>query len=198
MHEPHYNLQLITGPSVEPITTATAKAQSRVNISDDDTYIDTLIAAARLAVENKLGMRLISQTWLMRLDRFPCREILLPYPPISSVSFVKYYDQTETLQTLATSMYEVDIYSVTPRLYPAYNEIWPTTLDHPNAVQIQYITGYADAAALVAAKPNIVLALKMLVDHWYENRSPVLAGSIVAEIPKTVDDLLNAERVSWL
>lgn len=198
MHEPHYNLTLITGPAVEPISTATAKAQSRVNISDDDTYIDTLIAAARLAVENKLGMRLITQTWLMRLDCFPAREILLPYPPISAVSFVKYYDQTETLQTLSSSLYEADIYSVQPRLYPAYNEIWPTTLDHPNAVQVQYVTGYADAAALVAAKPNIVLALKMLVDHWYENRSPVLAGSIVTEIPKTVDDLLNAERVSWL
>jgi hypothetical protein len=83
-------------------------------------------------------------------------------------------------------------------LYPAYNEIWPTTLDHPNAVQIQYVTGYADASALATARPNIILAIKMLVDHWYENRSPILAGSIVTDIPKTVDALLQAERVSWL
>jgi uncharacterized phiE125 gp8 family phage protein len=200
MIQPHYSLSLVTGPAVEPITTAQAKAQSRVNISDDDTYIDTLIAAARLYTENKFGLRLISQTWTLRLDGFPgsagCIEI--PYGPVSAISSVKYVNTSEVLTTIDPTEYAYDLHSIIARLYPAYSLVWPVSLPMPNSVQIEYVTGYADAAALAVARPNIVLAVKMMVDHWYEVRSPVMAGTIVSEVPKTVDDLLNAERASWL
>lgn len=66
-----FSLQQTTPPTVEPITTAEAKAQMRVTISDDDAYIATLIKAARARIENLTGRYFVTQSWLMVMDSFP-------------------------------------------------------------------------------------------------------------------------------
>ena len=54
-------LVTITAPATEPITTAEAKAHLRVSHSTDDTYIDALVAAARMVVEDRTGLRLYAK-----------------------------------------------------------------------------------------------------------------------------------------
>lgn len=66
-----YALQQTTPPSIEPITVEEAKAQMRVTISDDDSYIGSLIKAARAKLENETGRVFVSQKWLMVMDSFP-------------------------------------------------------------------------------------------------------------------------------
>ena len=73
-----------TGPAVEPLTVAEAKLHLRVDISDDDTYIGTLITAAREWVENYLDRTLITTQLILRAAEFPTEELELARPPMAT------------------------------------------------------------------------------------------------------------------
>ncbi len=183
-------------PAAEPITTAQAKAHLRVDITDDDTYIDTLVAAARAHVENWIGKRLVTQTWDMTRDDFPVgsREIMLPYGPVQSIASITYINTGGQSTVLSPSIYVLDVASFMARVYPDYTLIWPVTRYQRNAVVIRYVTGYG---AYTAVPANIIHAMLLLVGHWYENRELVV-DSRVNVIPQTVDALLSSERASWV
>lgn len=55
----------------EPVSLAQAKAQARVEFTDDDTLITLLISAARKYAETRLRSALITQSWTLMLDSFP-------------------------------------------------------------------------------------------------------------------------------
>src|SRR4051794_4197557 len=61
----------ITPPSVEPVTLAEAKLHCKVDFTDDDALITSLIAAARMVCETRLRQALVTQTWVLYLDSFP-------------------------------------------------------------------------------------------------------------------------------
>lgn len=63
--------KLLTPPSVEPITLTEAKAHLRVDIDDDNGLIQGLISSVRQQAEQICRRAIISQQWLVTLDRFP-------------------------------------------------------------------------------------------------------------------------------
>ncbi|CAB4121503.1 Phage conserved hypothetical protein [uncultured Caudovirales phage] len=63
--------KLLTAPSSEPITLSDAKTHLRVDITEDDALISALIVSAREQAEQICRRALISQQWLVTLDRFP-------------------------------------------------------------------------------------------------------------------------------
>lgn len=181
---------VVTQPAIEPVSVADAKAHCRVVTTDDDSYIEALIAAARQYVEDNTRRKLITQTLDWRRDYgFPRGYIELPYPPLQSVTSVTYVDGDGTTQTLSTSKYSVDTNSHTPRIYPVYSESWPTCRTEPNAVTVRYVAGYGDAASDVPQ--GLRHAIKLLVAHWYEAREPIVTGTIVAQIPMSVQSLIG-------
>ena len=76
MYPPH-SLTLTTAPAVEPITKAEAYLQERLTPTGsplshpEDALIDIYIAGARQWAELKTRRALITQTWTMKMDRFP-------------------------------------------------------------------------------------------------------------------------------
>lgn len=189
-----------TGPSVEPVTLAEAKAHLRVDTSDDDAYIGTLITAAREWVEEYLDRTLVHTQWVMRLDRFPVdstADIELPRPPVVSSGTatsvaVAYTLEDGTTATYSTNLFRVDRASTPGAVKTNYAQTWPPHRQDDNSVSVTWWAGYGPSGTSVPAA--IRHAMLMLVGHWYEARSSVLTGSISKEIEFGVKSLLDSQR----
>lgn len=192
-------LSLVTAPSVEPITTSVAKLHLRVDHSTDDALIDTLCAAAREYVETGTARRCINQTWDLKLDGFPswfC-PIMLPFPPVSSITSITYTDTNGDSTTLSSSLYTTDLPAgpkASPaRIVPAYQQQWPQTRDVVNSVVVRFVCGYGAAGSNVPG--GILAAMKLLVGHWYANRESVVIGNITSDVPQGIDALIWQYKV---
>lgn len=198
-----YGLTLITAPSGEPVTTAELRDWVRVSGSAHDTLLASLGAAARELCEKLMGRALMTQTWRLSLDGFPWpggwhvlrhpsiwpdpHTIRLPKAPLQSVTGVTYYDMGGNLQTLATSVYDVDAAHDPGRITLALGQTWPVTRPRPGAVRVEFVAGYGNAAAVPEA---IKLAIKLSVAQWFENREAVVTGTIATELPWAARQLL--------
>ena len=191
---PYRSLTRHTAPTVEPVTLAEAKVQCRVDGSDEDAYITSLITAAREYVESVLDVSLISQVWEARYDTFPLWEIILPRPPMQAATVtVIYRDEAGNNQTItsAANAFQVDAYATPGRIYPLYEGVWPAVRGDENSVTVRWTAGYGASGASVPATVKSLIML--LVAHWYEMRQPVVAGySQVLPVPQTFETLLAA------
>ena len=179
-----------TAPTVEPVTLAEVKTHLRINHSEEDSYLAMLITVAPTAAEDRTGRTMLETTWQYTLDGFP-DEIVLPNPPIISVTHVKYKDSDNVLQTLSASDYVVDTASQPGRIVRAYGKDWPATYDEINTVVVTYKAGYGTSAASVPAplKQWILLAIG---DMYDQSRS--LSSEKVLTPSKFVDSLIDPYR----
>lgn len=184
-----------TAPSVEPVTTAQAKAHMRVDISDDDAYIDTLVKVACRSLEKFQGRQFITATWQLTLDDFPddaSEAIKLPYPPLQSITSIGYTDSNGSTQTFASTDYDVDTNAEPGRVRPAYGEVWPGTRDQMEAVTIVFKAGYGDAASNMP--DDTIHTIKFWTALLYEARLPVTDRTIL-EVPYTLRTLMWQNRL---
>ena len=187
------SLTRTTHPAVEPVSLSEAKSHCRVDSEADDSYIVSLIQAAREWVEAYLDRTLVHTQWTMRLDEFPADdEIELPRPPMATAAGRTAVTITYTLadgstETLSTSL------STPGEINTIYAGTWPSIRrDDENAVSVTWWAGYGDSGASVPAA--IRHAMLMLVGYWYDNRSAVLVGSISKELEFAVSSLLDSQR----
>ncbi len=183
-----------TPSASECVTLAEAKIHLRVDVSDDDLLIASLITAARQDAEARMARTLVETIWEEHLDAFPaCGQIRLLNPPITSITHVKYFDTNGLQQTLSPSSYVLDAASEPGQLVRAYGQSWPATYSRPGAVQIRYLAGLpiTDKAKV----PEIIKAwIKLRLGTLYEHREEIALGTSVAEIP-FADHLLNSHKV---
>jgi uncharacterized phiE125 gp8 family phage protein len=158
-------LNLITAPSVEPVTLQQTKDHLRVDSADDDALIDNLILSARQWAESLTRRALITQTWDFFLDVFPA-VIEVPRPPLQSVTSVKYLDTDGVQQTLDSALYDVDTNVEPGAIRPAWSCDWPSVRDVANAIEVRFVAGYGDAAQDLPAP--IVSAILLHVQAHYD------------------------------
>jgi len=144
-------LRLIAASAELPLTLAEAKSQVRETTSDRDTELTAMLGAAVAQLDGReglLGRAMVTQTWELLLDAFPCGDIELPLPPLQSVTSISYVDEDGATQTLATSVYGVDTTCEPGVVHLKYDQEWPATRDERNAVTIRFVCGYGAAAAV--------------------------------------------------
>ena len=189
---PYGKLVLKTGPATTAISLAEAKAFLRVDsdYDDDDSYITSLIGVATNVVEQFTRRRLITQTYNIYYDEFP-PYIDLQVGNVASVTHVKYYDTDNTLQTLDTSEYDVDIRVKPGRIYQAEDGNFPNTYERANSVEVEFVVGSAASDVEDAIKQ----AMYIVIGRYYENRQDVVMGTQVNELPLMVEHLLTPYRL---
>ena len=173
-------------------TTATAKDFLKVDTTADDTLIDSLIKAATQSCEiytNRYFLNTVvtqySDNWLgfYRLYK----------SPVVSLTHIKYYDTTDTLQTLAGSTYILDNVSQPARIGIAVDQELPDLADRINAVEVKYTVGYRTTSADVP--DGIKQAVLLTIGNWYENRQTVITGRTATELPLSSQYLLDQYKI---
>lgn len=161
-----------------------------------DTYLNTLITAARQYVEEYLWRALIDQTWELRLATWS-NPIKIPRPPLQSMTadFPKYYDTASVQQSLASSVYELDTASEPGFVRLKYGQSFPTCRGHADDVLIRYVAGYGAAGSDVPQP--IRHAIKLWAAQLFEHREPVVS-TITAKVPMCVESLLAPYRANDL
>lgn len=190
-----------TPPAVEPVTLSQAKAHLRVDSTDDDAYIASLITAAREWVEQYLDRTLVHTQWVMRFDKFPdsgIEPVELPRPPMvtsgtATAVTVTFTQEVGTTSTYSTAEYRVDRYATPGAVLPIYGTTWTPHRQDDNAISITWWAGYGASGSDVPAA--IRHAMLMLIGHWYDtSRSGVLTGTISKEVEFGVKSLLDSQR----
>jgi uncharacterized phiE125 gp8 family phage protein len=177
-------------PATEPITLTEAKAQLRLDTSDEDTFVSSLIAAARELVESDTWRQLVTATWIQYRQKFPAglRPIELDHPPLQTVSSITYYDTAGDEQTLSSATYHVDGTRAPGAIHLVNGNSWPATEPgRPNAVAVTYVAGYGAASAVPDRAKH---AIKLLLGHWFNNRESVLIGTISKEVELAYERLV--------
>jgi uncharacterized phiE125 gp8 family phage protein len=182
------NLAVLTPPTEEPVSLATAKLHLRQTLAYDDALIGALITAARELIEKETRRALVTRTYQLRMNRFPFYvpafamnplvfermpmgtygQIHVPKPPLIVVNSINYIDPQGTMQLLDPSQYQVDSGGVLQgTIAPAYGLYFPQTRWQLDCVLVSYDAGYGRPADVPA---SLQQAMLLLIGTWYRNR----------------------------
>lgn len=166
----------VTNPASEPVSRADAKLHLRVDsdITEDDALIDSLIIAARDAVEKMTNRAWATANFFYVLPYFYAEAIYLPDPSISSVTGVTYVDGTGAVQTLTGFDYDAD------RQELRYSAGWPVDA---RSVKVAY------TSTVTAAPDSIIAAIKLVLTDLYEHRS--------ANLPQQTYENKAVQYLAW-
>lgn len=205
--------EIVTPPTLEPLSIEEARAQSRViGVTDYDEDLTWLIQVAREKVEADSERAFLTQTRRLWVDQFPNagargQITLNPFPsqpwlyggaiqaleigvkPITAINAIEYINQAGSWTTWDSANYIADLVTYPCRITPAYGLIWPICRVQINAVKITFTCGYSSAAATPAMARH---AMRLLIGHWFENREAV--GKVPAQIEIGYESLINAIR----
>jgi len=189
-------LELITPPATEPVTLTDAKLHLKVDTTDDDTLITSLIVAARARAEWHTGRAFITQSWKFWLDAWPGARgddrlppalsttppvpIAVPLPPLASVASITTYAMDDSASVMDTSQYQVDTASSPGRIALKAGVTPPVNLRALNAIAIAFDAGYGNAASGVP--DAIKRAILMIVADLYANRGDAAVETSAAAL----------------
>ena len=159
---------LVTAPTLRAISLEQARKQCELDQDDatHDDQLSMLIDTATDQFENDCDICLLTQTQRVYLEDF-IDEIYLPKRPIQSITSIKYYDQSDALQTLSSTVYSLNSPERSVEL--KFNQVWPSVAtERWDAVEVTYVCGYASASLVPAAAKH---ALLLLVGYYFgQNR----------------------------
>ncbi len=156
-HQTTFDLQWArtVDPAVPVVSLRDMKDHARITQTQGDAGIQRYIGAATDAAEQYMNRGLVTQTWTLTLRWFADVMYLPMASPLqndalavggSTAPVVKYYDTAGTLQTLATSSYDVDTISRPGRILRKANVSWPALQSGKlgGRVVITYVVGWTD------------------------------------------------------
>jgi uncharacterized phiE125 gp8 family phage protein len=140
-------LRLVTPPVVEPVTLLQAKPRLHYTADDYDFQIMDLLRMARQELDGPTGRlrrALLTQTWEMLLDDLPRSGMLVPLPPLQTITSLTYLDLDGVAQTLASNQYRLVLRGLEPAwLEPAFGATWPGVRTGLGAATLKFVCGWS-------------------------------------------------------
>lgn len=187
-------------PTTYPVSLADVKSHLAITGTQDDARLQSYIAAATNQIEAKTGRGFMAQTWVEYHDCFPRERYMQAFEtvrsPVSSVSSLTYYDDSNTLQSLTqgTSYYAVlptdsaAILSPVRSLSGVLDPWWPSEYRwRPDCIALTYVCAWSPLPDM------LVHAVKLLVAYWNDGNR----GSNDLEIPTALEDVIAHLRYGW-
>ena len=160
--DPRWALKVTVPPAIEPVSVDQVKVMLGITTDTRDATIAMQITIARTLAEEFTGRAFIQQTIQLVIDRFPPgrvpwwdgtiqaplrafmsqEPVLLPRPPLVTLTTVQYYDESNTLRTIPSSSYYVDSITEPARIVLNPGVSWPSDVRDRAAVLITYTAGY--------------------------------------------------------
>ena len=190
---------LVTPPATEPVSVSELKAELKhPGGTDEDASLAMYIAAAREYCEEITGLALITQKWLLTLDRWPAdrepwwdgvkqgamgalaasgraAQVLLPRYPLASVDQV----EVDGSAIAVPDTFIADTQQRPGRLVLKFGATLPTYIEAANAIQITYTAGYGATASSVPAV--LRLAILQMAAYHYTHRGDDCAAADAAK-----------------
>ena len=169
------DLKITATRGSEIVTTANAKDFIRIDTSDDDTLIATMIKQARIWCENYLTKDIVAKTRQYYLEDINKR-FSLPFAPISSITSITVEGSAATYDTYGVNGDIIELDEL-----PAKDII------------VTYVTSGVDTELLQQA-------ILQLVATYYDNRSDfiVMQGVSAVKIPSDVKNILSSEKTMFI
>lgn len=143
-----------TGTPTEPVTLAEVKAWAKVDYTDDDILLGTMIIGAREDIEQELGLKLVPSTASFYLNTARCGEQVTQFPYALNFSQVG---------ALVVSLIKDGEVNVTQTLNDDYYFNGSLKIANASTNKIAY-------TITPVVPQSIKEAIKMLVAYRYNNR----------------------------
>lgn len=177
---------LVTPPAAEPVTLAEMKDHLRLTSTSEDDLLTGLLTAARETVERETGTALITQTWRLFRDEWPCHGLVrIARYPVSRIVSVTAYDPDGNPTAIDAADIFLDAAARPARLYISATAI---ALRPLNGLEVDFEAGFGATGADVP--DGLKHAIKTLVAHWYEFRGAVGAADQPVSFPPGFDRLI--------
>jgi len=198
-------LQVTTAPSVEPLNLQEVKEYLRVEDSTDERVLRPYVESVRRIAEEHMGRALMSQTLTLFVDSFDELEdplwdgmrkapylnnyknhITLPRAPVTSVTSVSTFNDSDTETTMAASRYYVDNVREPARIVLRQGETFPSALRVANAIKVVYVAGYTSAYAI---PEPIKMGMLQHIAYMYEHRGDMYEAK--APLPPAIKTMYS-------
>jgi uncharacterized phiE125 gp8 family phage protein len=171
-------IRIATQPTAEPVTLEEVKLHCRIDHSDEDNLLNTLIAASRQFCETFTGRVFVRQTVEYTLGKWPSgRAIHLPLPPVQSITELKYKDEAGASVVLtAATDYIADTENA--RIVLPRGKTWPTeTMYEVEPIVITYLAGWPQINPIVHTLEAVGTGDGTLKTFTLKN-TPIVSGSV--------------------
>tara|TARA_R100001594_G_scaffold132499_1_gene172733 strand:+ start:7310 stop:7978 length:669 start_codon:yes stop_codon:yes gene_type:complete len=116
-------------------------------------------------------------------------QFVMPYPPLSRITTIQYYDTSNVQQTLSASDYNVFTFTNQKGFAEITKDIdLPDVYDRADAIEINFTAGFGTTGSDVP--DAIKQAILLIVGHLYEKREDT-----VSRLPKASEYLLEPYRI---
>ncbi len=176
--------------SFDVVTLEEARAQCRVDSTDEDDLLGWIIDAVHESIEREAHRVLGDESWRVSFGDWPEGPVKLRPGPVRSVTTVQYLNQAGTWATLADSYYRlVHAGSVLERLEWVDGLVLPLLSSQCSSdrVRVTYAAGHASAAGIPVP---LKAAALLLVGHYFDNREETARGQVGA-LPRGAEMLIG-------
>lgn len=174
-------LKRLTTPTDMAITLEEARLFLRVEYTDDDELITSMVKGATVVAQAFINQQITECQYALALSSFQKEVSLLS--PVKTIDSVKYYDTTNTLQTIDGSNYYLMDFGLPNKLI--FTEgVSINTYNRPDAIQITFTSG------MTTVPSDIIQWVRIRIASMYQFREQFVVDQ--RQVSQIDDKYLNS------